>query len=172
MIRFLHRIIWLSVQAQGPVHRLQEAAGTSAVDPPGEVLDAHSVLGVCEGAAHLHLELRVKEQHKVDPAVVSVHVHEEGVLDHQPAPRPAEAQLVVADAVQALDPVATRPLENGSFPERRGHMSREGERTSLFHTFPPNVLGSGSLQSLGSEVRDKGQSSNRKKLQLKHREGK
>lgn len=107
--------------------------GTDAVDVPGEVLDAHAVLGVGEGAAHLHVELRVKQQHKVDSTVVSVHVHEEGVLHHQPAARPAEAQLVVADAVQALDPVTPRPFENGSFPDRQG--KRKGHN-SLLHVMP------------------------------------
>lgn len=140
--------------------------GPNTADLPGEVLDAHSILGVSEGAAHLHFELRVEQQHKVDPAVVSVHVHQEGVFYHQPAPRPAEAQLVVADAVQALDPVATRPLENGPFPDARGHILKNLVRASLMLLFS-KLFGNDCLQSLGSKVSDKGQSSDRKELQLK-----
>lgn len=52
---------------------------------PREVLKTHSVFGVCVSAAHFHFELLVKEQHKVDAPIVSVHVHQEGVLHHQPA---------------------------------------------------------------------------------------
>lgn len=134
------------------MHNPQEATGANTVDLPSEVLNAHSILGVCEGAAHLHVELWVKKQHKVDPAVVSVHVHEEGVLHHQPAPRPAETQLVVADAVQTLDPVAARPLENGPFPDRCGHTLRKVVRTSLIFTdasFVQTVMEISSYNPLG-----------------------
>lgn len=93
------------------------SAGVNTADLPGEVLDADSVFGVCVGAAHLHFELGVKQQHKVDPAVVSVHVHQEGVFHNQPASRPAKAELMMADAVQALDPVAARPLKDRPLPE-------------------------------------------------------
>lgn len=82
-------------------------AKASSAGVPGEVLDADAIFGVCEGTAHFHIELRVKQQHKVNSAVVSVHIHEEGVFHHQPAPRPAETELMVADAVQALDPMAS-----------------------------------------------------------------
>lgn len=92
-------------------------AGVNTADLPSEVLDADSVFGVRVGAAHLHFELGVKQQHKVDPAVVSVHVHQEGVFHNQPASRPAKAELMMADAVQALDPVAARPLKDRPLPE-------------------------------------------------------
>lgn len=92
-------------------------------DLPSEVVKAHSISGVCVRTAHFHFELRVKQKHKVDPAVVSVHVHQEGVLHNQPAARPAKAELMMTDAVQALDPVASRPLEDGSFPET--HVAQE-----------------------------------------------
>lgn len=88
-----------------------------SADLPSEVLDADSIFGVSVSTAHFHFELRVKQQHKVDPAVVSVHIHQEGVFHHQPAARPAETELMMANAVQALDPVAPRPLEDGSLPE-------------------------------------------------------
>ena len=70
---------------------------------PCVVFEAHPVFRVGVGAAHFDLELGVEEQDEGDDPVVAVHVQQEGVLDHQPAARPAEAQLVVADAVQALD---------------------------------------------------------------------
>lgn len=93
------------------------SVGVNKADLPSEVLDADSVFGVCVGAAHLHFELGVKQQHKVDPAVVSVHVHQEGVFHNQPASRPAKAELMMANAVQALDPVAARPLKDRPLPE-------------------------------------------------------
>lgn len=61
-------------------------AQANTADLPSEVLDADSIFGVCVGTAHFHFELWVKQQHKVDPAVVSVHIHQEGVFHHQPAP--------------------------------------------------------------------------------------
>lgn len=66
---------------------------------PSEVLKADSIFGVCVGTAHFHFELLVKEQHKVYASIVSVHIHEEGVFHHQPASGPAEAELVVTNAV-------------------------------------------------------------------------
>lgn len=83
-----------------------ELLWVESADLPSEVLDAHAISGVCVGTAHFHFELLVKEQHKVDASVVPVHVHQEGVLHHQPAPRPAEAEAMMTNAVQALDPVA------------------------------------------------------------------
>lgn len=57
--------------------------------------------------ADLHLELWVKQQHKVDLAVIPAHIDEEGVFHHQPAVRPAETEPMVAKAVQTLDVVTT-----------------------------------------------------------------
>lgn len=84
---------------------------------PSEVLKAHSIFGVCVGAAHFHFELLVEKQHKVYVSIVSVHVHQEGVFHHQPAPWPAEAETMMTNTVQALDPVAPWSLENGPLPE-------------------------------------------------------
>lgn len=69
---------------------LSTKAGKQTADPPSEVLEADSISGVCVNAAHFHFELWVEQQHKVDLAVVSVHIHQEGVFNHQPAARPAE----------------------------------------------------------------------------------
>ena len=74
---------------------------------PGEVLDADAILGVCVCTAHLNFELGVKQQGEADHTVLPVKVEQEGVLHHQPAPRPAEAELVVTDAVQTLDTVTS-----------------------------------------------------------------
>lgn len=74
-------------------------------DLPSEVLDADSIFSVCVSTAYFHFELWVKQQHKVDATVVSTHVQQEGVFHHQPAARPAETELMMTDAVQALDPV-------------------------------------------------------------------
>lgn len=84
---------------------------------PRKVLKADAIFGVCVGTAHFHCELLVKEQHKVDVSINSVHVHQEGVFHHQPAPGPAEAEAMMPDTVQALDPVAPRSLEYGPLPE-------------------------------------------------------
>lgn len=59
--------------------------GKDTADLPSEVLNADSVSGVCISTAHFHFELWVKQQHKVDLAVVSVHIHQEGIFHHQPA---------------------------------------------------------------------------------------
>lgn len=52
---------------------------------PSECLDAHAMLRLCVGTANVDLQLRVKEQYEGDDPRVTVHVEEEGVLDHQPA---------------------------------------------------------------------------------------
>lgn len=57
----------------------------NTADLPGKVLNANSVFGVCKSTTHFHFELWVKQQHKVDVAIVSVHIHQEGVFHHQPA---------------------------------------------------------------------------------------
>lgn len=109
MIRFLQRRE--KKQKQGvldpPQHHHRSLDPAPEIDPPCEVLDADSIFSVGVRSAHFHVELGVEEQHKVDVAVVSVHVHQEGVFDHQPPTRPAEAELVVTDAVQTLDPVTS-----------------------------------------------------------------
>lgn len=64
---------------------IQNIHGQHTADLPSEVLKADSVFGVCIGTPHFHFELWVKQQHKVDVAMVSVHIHQERVFDHQPA---------------------------------------------------------------------------------------
>lgn len=60
--------------------------GLTSAELPSEVLKADSIFGVCVGTAHFHFELLVKEEHKVYASIVSVHIHQEGVFHHQPAP--------------------------------------------------------------------------------------
>lgn len=46
------------------------------------------------------------------------HVEQKRVLDHKPALRPAETELMVAEAVEAMDPMTSRPLQNKPLPVR------------------------------------------------------
>lgn len=137
-------------------------------DLPSEVLDADSVLGVRVRSAHLHLELWVKQQHKVDPAVVSVHVHQEGIFHHQPAPRPAETELMVTDAVQALDPMTSRPLEDGSLPKTSRHMLHIKALTC--NVSPLSSSQDVYLQAFGSKIGDEGESADGEELQLEEKQ--
>lgn len=68
-------------------------------DVPSEVVKADSVFRVCVSTAYFHFELGIKQQHKVDVAVVSVHIHQEGLLHNQPPAGPAEEELMMTSAV-------------------------------------------------------------------------
>ena len=88
---------------------------------------------LCVGVrvAHFDLELGVKEQDEGDDPVVAVHVQQERVLDHQPPPGPAVAELVVPDAVQALDAMTAGPLEDGPLPGTKDKYSETPHTNSL-----------------------------------------
>lgn len=104
----------------------------TTVDLPGEVLNTDPILGISVCTAHLNFELWVKDQYKADDPVFPVHIEQEGVLDHQPALWPAEAELVMTNTVQPLDTVTSWPFEDGTLPEMQWHHSHcsHGHRIS------------------------------------------
>ena len=141
-------------------------------DIPGKILNAESMFCVCVSTAHLHFELGVEQQHKVDVGIATVHIHQEGVFHHQPAVWPAETKSVMANAVQTLDPVTAWPLDNGSLPEANPHR-QHNEPLHAFsilhsyfypHTHLDRVF---SLQALGSQISDEGERTDREKFQLR-----
>lgn len=100
--------------------------------------------------ANFHTELWVKQQHKVDSAIIPAHIHEERVFHHQPALRPAETELMMAKAVQTLNAVTTWPLVNRPLPKKeKPQMSRMNRRDQVSHLGQPLWLKCFAYKPLG-----------------------
>lgn len=104
-----------SINSQNSVHTVHE----DKADLPSIVVKADSIFGACVSMTHFHVKLWIKQQHEVDAASISFHVQQERIFHHQPAAWPAEADLMVAYTVQALDSVTPWPLQDISLPESR-----------------------------------------------------